>query len=52
MTYGRPIAPVCDLGLYNTIVEHLYLILCDFLRDLVHFENWLSELKNIKYKKI
>jgi len=34
-----------------TILEHLYKILCDFLRDLVHFENWLPE-KNVKYKNI
>jgi len=32
MTYG--IAPECDLGLCNTILEHLCPILCDFLRDL------------------
>jgi len=30
-----------DMGLCNTILEHLYPILCDFLRDL--------EQKNINY---
>jgi len=49
MTYG--LAPVCDLGLCNTIVEHLYPILCDFLRDLVHFGNWLSERKTYSIRK-
>jgi len=33
MTYG--LAPEWDLGLCNSILEHLYQILCDFLRDLV-----------------
>ena len=34
-------------------LEHFNAILCDFVHDLVHFENWLSEQKkNIKYKKI
>jgi len=46
MTYG--IAPECDLGLCNTILEHLCPILCDFLRDLVHFGNWLPEQKKHK----
>jgi len=43
MTYC--IAPEYDLGFCNTILEHLYPILCDFLRDLVHFVNWLPEQK-------
>jgi len=49
MTYG--IVPESDLGLCNTILEHLYHILCDFLRSLVHFGNWIPEQKNVKYKK-
>jgi len=46
MTYG--IAPECDMGICNTISEHLYPILCDCLRDLVHFGNWLLEQKKHK----
>jgi len=48
MTYGIP--PECDLELCNTILEHLglYQILCDFLRDLVHFGNWLPGHKKHK----